>query len=145
MATYNWQKPVTNRTSGQSRMTVQDMNRITQNINFLRERGRSIGFVFGVSTDTSKTTWTHNDIITVAEWKDILQSLKGLAQGVGHSYSTEPNYQMTFQNINNIESIILGSAQLMNEIAGMGALAHYADAEVYSGDAIGLRYVGGVN
>lgn len=144
MATYTWQTPVTNRSSGEARMTVQDMNRITQNINYLRERGRSLGFVFGESTDTAKTSWIYNDIISVAEWENILQSLVGLARGVGYSYSTAPNYEMTYQNINNIEKITLGVAERLRLLESQAALAHYADTEVYSGDAVGYRYVGGV-
>lgn len=144
MPTYTWQEPVTNRTSGEARMTVQDMNRITQNINYLRERGRSLGFVFGESTDTSKTSWIYNDIISVEEWEDILQALAGLALGVGYSYSTAPNNDMTYTNINNIESITLGVAERLRLLRSQAALAHYADTEVYSGDAVGYRYVGGV-
>lgn len=145
MATYTWQRPVTDRSSGEARMTVRDMNRITQNINYLREKGRSLGFVFGESTDTAKTSWIYNDIITVEEWEDIKQALKGLARGVGYSYSTEPNNNMTYQNINNVESITLGVAERLRLLEGQAALTHYADTEVYAGDAAVYRYPGGVN
>lgn len=144
MATYTWQQPVTDRSSGEARMTVQDMNRITQNINYLRERGRGLGFVFGESTDTAKTSWIYNDIISVAQWKDILQALTGLALGVGYSYSAAPDYNMTYQNINNIEKITLGVAERLRLLEGQGALTHYADTEVYAGDAAVYRYPGGV-
>lgn len=145
MPTYTWQTPVTDRSSGEARMTVNDMNRITQNINYLREKGRSLGFVFGESTDTAKTSWIYNDIISVAQWKDILQALTGLARGVGYSYTTEPSNNMTYQNINNVESITLGVAERLRLLESQAALTHYTDTEVYAGDAVIYRYPGGVN
>lgn len=147
MPTYTWQTPVTDRSSGEARMTVRDMNRITQNINYLRARGRGLGFVFGESTDTAKTSWIYNDIITVEEWEDIKQALKGLARGVGYTYpsSMAPDNRMTYQNINNVESITLGVAERLRLLKSQAALTHYADTEVYAGDAAVYWYTGGVN
>jgi len=96
--------PVTNRLSGKSRMTYEGMNRITTNINKVRGLLVASGYTPGGS-NCPKTSWTQNDIITSADWTAILSALSGACSAIDYTPETEPTSAMTYQNINNVESI----------------------------------------
>lgn len=99
-----WITPVTDRQTGLSRMTYEDMNRITTNINKVRWLLVASGYTPGGS-DCPKTSWTQNDIITAEDWSAILSALSGACTPIEYVPETEPTSAMTYQNINNVESI----------------------------------------
>lgn len=120
----SWIEPVTDRTDGSARMTYIDMNRITGNINLIRELARSEGRTIPGS-DISKTSWIKNDIITIQEWTELLNALNTVAQAVGYSPGTNPDYSMYFQNINIIESITLAVYTILINDSDDARLNHY--------------------
>lgn len=98
-----WITPVTNRPDGSARMTYEDMNRITGDVAWLEEA------ILGSST-LSKTNWTRNDFITTTFWTEILTSINNMVSMVGAASATLTN-EMSFGNINNVESAILSIYQ----------------------------------
>lgn len=99
-----WVTPVTNRTDGTWRMTYIDMNRITGNLDYLFNVLPGKGFRPAGET-VKKTSWTQNDIITIDDWADILSVLGALAAAVSYTPDQDPDTMMSWDNINNVESI----------------------------------------
>lgn len=140
-----WVKPVFNRTSGNARMTYKDMNRITGNIDFLLDNLGLVGLApvneqeGTLYTYEGKTEWTQNDIISVNDWTLILEGFQHVVDAVGYDPETDPDYDMGWENINNIERILW----LMHRIAfdGYGYGAHFCGDGFQTGDGI---YCGGV-
>lgn len=137
-----WITPVTDRESGAARMTHTDMNRIVGNINHLRalaiEKGKTID-----QEPISKASWIRDDIITVLQWREILNLLFELARAVNYSYTIEPDDGMNYLNINNIEAISAGIYTLLEQTADEARLNHwigegenYDRQMIYSGDPI---------
>lgn len=128
-----WIEPVTDRTDGSARMTYVDMNRIVGNINYIRELARTSGRTVPGS-DISKTSWIRDDIITVAQWAEILDALITVANAVGYSYETEPDASMYYININNIENMTFAVYTILMSSSDNERLNHYI------GDRFGSLY-----
>lgn len=122
-----WIEPVTNRTSGSARMTYKDMNRITGNLvwlyDYLTEQGVTVA-----GSAYSKTTWTRNDIVTVAQWTELLTCLSNVCTAVWYQPEKAPTNTMSYTNINNVETIEL----IVHDIRGR--INHWIGDRLYSGD-----------
>lgn len=109
-----WVTPVTNRSSGASRMTYLDMNRITGNINFVYDLITERGFVI-TGGKVSKDSWTRNDIIEKTFWESMLTVLSNICSAVSYVPGTSPTNVMGYANINNIEAITLALYNYAND------------------------------
>lgn len=143
---YTWIEPVTNRSSGTDRMTYEDMNRITVNLAWLYAQCGEMGISVSGSI-ISKTNWIQNDIITIAEWSEILTCLDNVCDAIQFSKQTEPNNAMTYTNINNVERIELDCYGVLASYEHIPDMNHYVgdkwtSAYRYAGDAMnsGGRY-----
>lgn len=143
---YTWTEPVTSRSSGSERMTYQDMNRITVNLAWLYAQCGEIGIMVSGSI-ISKTNWIQNDIITVAEWEEILTCLGNICDAIQYTKQTEPSNSMFYTNINNVEQIELDCYGVLASYENIPNMNHYVGdkwgtAYRYAGDAMnsGGRY-----
>lgn len=137
-----WIEPVTDRTDGSARMTYADMNRITNNINAVRELARTEGYTVPGS-DITKTLWIKNDIITKQQWLQILDSLATVARAVSYSYENSPDNSMYYENINIVEDITLAVYRLLTEVVDTERLNHYVgDAFANANESYKYRYSG---
>lgn len=102
----DWIHAVTNRQSGAARMTYEDMVRITGNINLVYDFLVDAGYTV-VGQKVSKTSWTRDDIILDTFWAEMLGVLSNVCAAIEYIPQVPPNNSMWYQNINNIERIIL--------------------------------------
>lgn len=139
-----WVTPVTDRTSGAARMTYLDMNRITGNLVWLYEECVRQGIAI-TGTPFPKTEWAQNDIIfgNVSSirwnWYVVLSRLSNIYRAVGYAPSTVPNFDMTYENINNIETIQLRCYIILSSREVQSRLNHYIGDKLtasylYAGD-----------
>ena len=135
-----WITPVTDRTSGSAMMTYEDMNRITGNIGYLYDLCRSDGITIAGSR-ISKTEWTQNDIITRANWSNLLTCLGNARNAVGY-VATDPTYLMTWDNINEVEKQTQAVYVIISTYDSLARINHWIGDPHYAGDAInaGGRY-----
>lgn len=101
-----WIEPVTDRQSGGSLMTYEDMNRITGNVAYLQEA------LLGSAT-MSKTIWTQDDFVTVAIWHEIIDSVDEMADMLG-AVNLGMTDEMIYTNINYVESLCLQIYNALN-------------------------------
>lgn len=133
-----WTTPVTDREAG-ARMTYVDMNRITNNLNYLAETMHEHQMYQGRYLD--KVSWTWNDYVELIQWTKILGVLADVTRALGMEGSEEANYDTTYTNINIVETFTQQAYQRFNQLMSQGALGKYVDTEVYAGDNY---YLGGV-
>lgn len=128
-----WIEPVTNRTSGSARMTYKDMNRITGNLvwlyDYLTEQGITVA-----GSAYSKTDWTQNDIITVAQWTELLTCLSNVCTAVGYQPEKAPTNTMSYTNINNVETIELIVHDMAVILDDLARINHWIGDPLYAGD-----------
>lgn len=136
-----WIQPVTDRLNGSARMTYIDMNRITGNLAFLYDFIREQG-VTPAGSPYSKTNWTQNDIITTAEWTELLTCLTNVCAAVNYTPDTAPTSAMTYTNINNVEKIELVVYEMADVLDELARMNHWVGDPFFSGDPInaGGRY-----
>lgn len=128
----SWIEPVTER--GESaRMTADDMNRITGNIKYI------------YPDTTIKTVWTSNDFITAENWSSIFTALNYLVSSTGNIYQI-PKVELTYQNINDIETLILNLKNRLSLISAQEVANIYPSNltdEIYSNETA-ENYIRGV-
>lgn len=134
MSSY-WTTPVTNREPG-ARMTWVDMNRITNNLNYLAEKGEEHQLYKGQKVE--KTEWTYNDYVTRVLWTQILHVLRDLIRSLGLIAPEEATYDTTYHNINVVEDLTRLAYERFNLYMGQGQLGKYVDTEVWTGDEYNL-------
>lgn len=132
-----WSTPVTDREYG-ARMTHVDMNRITNNLNYLAEQLHEHALYYG--PEVSKTDWVYNDYVYLIQWQEILKVLDRLVASTNIDYTEPGNEDTTYQNINNVEDLIRKVRERYDLLMGQGNANLYVDTEVWSGEG----YPGGV-
>lgn len=135
--TRTWTTPVTDRTDDTAMMAYGDMNRITENLAWLYEECVEQGLSISGSI-ISKTNWVNNDIITLAEWTEILTCLTNVCTAVSYTPSGTATNSMTWSNINLVEEIELGCYEILSAYERIPNMNHYV------GDKLGTawRYCG---
>ena len=129
-----WITPVTNRTSGDARMTAADMDRITGDVAFLQEE-------YLGSATISKTTWTQDDIITTTFWAELLDAIEDMLDAISATGETMTT-DMTFENINAVETnllLIYGSTDNISDMTAYNESIVGEDEEVYLDDTTFLE------
>ena len=129
----NWITPVTDRASGSARMTYKDMNRITGNLVWLYEYLTEQGVTVSGSA-YSKTDWTQNDIVTVAQWTELLTCLSNVCSAIGYQPETNPTDTMSYTNINNVETIELVCHDMATILDDLARMNHWVGDPLRSGD-----------
>ena len=126
-----WTTPVIDRVLG-ARMTYEDMNRITNNLNYLTDELTAIAMYHGEAI--SKLVWVRNDYVTLLEWRNILAVLAAVMQSLGLTSHEQATEQTTHQNINTVEDLTLRSYERLQRILNQGAANKYVDTEIYAGE-----------
>ena len=134
---YTWAEPNTTRSSGSERMTYEDMNRITTNLAWLYAQCGEMGISVSGSV-ISKTSWVLNDIITVAEWAEILICLDNICDAIQFTKQVEPDNAMVYTNINNVEQIELDCYNVLASYEYIPNMNHYVGDKLTSA----YRYAG---
>lgn len=132
-----WITPVTNRTSGASRMTYLDMNRITGNISYLYNYAKDHGYTITFD-DLSKTEWTQNDIVSKQfcdEMASVLNSLLS-ATGMPTKFIMPPQ---GYTYVNNLERYILQLWQHIVEPGGYTYLQNAGAIQLQTGDGVDIE------
>lgn len=130
-----WITPVTDRTDGSAMMTAADMNRITGNIDYLFDYATAEGLQPAGST-VPKTSWTKNDIIERSTWESMLETLSNLCECVEYNPEVNPNNEMEFENINNVERISFNLYNIIGQIGNLQGLNHWAGDDLFAGDPV---------
>lgn len=131
---YTWTEPVTARSSGAELMTYEDMNRITVNLAWLFQECKEQGIAIS-GTVYPKRSWTQNDIITVSNWTQLLDRLANVYNAVSFSPAIIPDNAMTYDNINQVETIELECYDIIEAYENMPNMNHYV------GDKLGSAYL----
>lgn len=141
-----WITPVTDRTSGSARMTYEDMNRITGNLEWLYDECVNSSIPIAGSA-ISQTNWTRDDIITTTFWAELLACLENVCTALSYTPKDKATYDMTWSNINVIEDIERLCHDVVVVYDEMPRLNHYVGDKLntnylYAGDDInaGGRY-----
>lgn len=87
-----WQDAVTDRTM-MSRCTYEDMNRISNNVNFLQ--GSNI-----------KQDYTQDDIVTLSQWQTIRQGVASCCLKYGIKMTIPVDDSVTYSNLNQAETYL---------------------------------------
>ena len=130
---YTWTDPVTTRSSGSVRMSYEDMNRITTNLAWLFSQCGEMGISVSGSI-ISTTSWIRNDIITVAEWAEILTCLDNICDAIQYAKQIDPDNTMVYTNINTVEQIELDCYSVLASYENIPNMNHYV------GDKLGTAY-----
>ena len=112
-----WITPVTDRTNT-ARLTAEDVNRITGNINYL------------IATSL-KTDWTTNDFLTLTAFNEILSGTKTAALKYGVFIYTEPDTAQTWENYNNIENLLLQCKNVLDFWDAQGVAQKHLNQGIY--------------
>ena len=118
-------------------MTYEDMNRITGNLAWLYAQCGEMGLSVSGSI-ISKTAWIQNDIITVAQWTEILTCLDNICTAIQYAKQTEPSNTMIYTNINNVEQIELDCYGVLASYEAIPNMNHYVGDKLVAA----YRYMG---
>lgn len=129
-----WVQPVTDRTDGTSKMTYQDMDRITGNLKWLYDACVSVGIPIAGSA-ISQTIWTRDDIITATFWTELLTCLENVCTALNYTPPIIANSDMTWNNINAVEDIEFICYNMLAAYVYLQRLNHYV------GDKLGTSYL----
>lgn len=120
-------------------MTVTDMDRISGNIDWLAEQFGARGMYIGIRP--SQTVWSHNDYVTLGQWRELLRILNTLVEVTNLQQVVPGTEETTYQNINNVEDLARRLRERLEIIDTYGEYPRYTDTEVWTGDNV---YAGGV-
>lgn len=123
-----WITPVTNRGAG-AMHTLDDQNRITNNINWLTTNARAKQLYTGANLQ--KVTYVYNDYITTANWADIVNVIRALSTQLNIKMGAISN-DMTYSNMNTVESMILALYNRYQQLVKQGANNHYSNDDIYA-------------
>lgn len=135
-----WQTPVTNRTEG-AWHTLTDQNRIAQNLDWLATE-LTVHQLYSGPT-VSKTTYTQNDYIAVADWSDILYVLNEMVNALAIEVTGQATEARTFDNMNTVEDITLQIYDQLQLLLSQANNNHYAGDVIYPQADISI-YSGGL-
>lgn len=124
-----WITPVADRGPG-AMHTLDDQNRITNNINWLTTNARAKQLYTGANLQ--KVTYVHNDYITTANWADIINVIKALTTQLNVKQTGAISNDMTYSNMNTVESMILAIYEKYQQATKQSANNHYTNDNIYA-------------
>ena len=125
-----WITPYTDWTSS-DRVLPADMNRIAGNLNYLDP------------ASTLKDDYTSNDMVTAAQWSNILDEINKLSLFTGTFFDVMPDGEITASNFNAVESITQSFYDRIEFMLRQNVAQGYANDPIYA-SAIPDQYVRGV-
>ena len=110
--------------------TLDDQNRITNNINWLTTNARAKQLYTGANLQ--KVTYVYNDYITTANWADIINVIKALTTQLNVRQTGAISNDMTYSNMNTVESMILAIYGKYQQATKQSANNHYTNDNIYA-------------
>ena len=110
--------------------TLDDQNRITNNINWLTTNARAKQLYTGANLQ--KVTYVYNDYITSANWTDIINVIKALTTQLNVKQTGAISNDMTYSNMNTVESMILAIYEKYQQATKQSANNHYTNDNIYT-------------
>lgn len=110
--------------------TLDDQNRITNNINWLTTNARAKQLYTGANLQ--KVTYVYNDYITTANWADIINVIKALTTQLNVKQMGAISNDMTYSNMNTVESMILAIYEKYQQATKQSANNHYTNDNIYT-------------
>ena len=136
-----WITPITDRTDG-ARHTLTDQNRIAGNLDWLVTELSAHELYSGQTVD--KVVYTYNDYIAVNDWSNLLEVLVDLLTATSLEQSETVTDDMTWQNMNAVESLTLAVYERYQKLLAQANANHYAGDGSYTADGAGAIYAGGI-
>ena len=136
-----WITPVTDRTDG-ARHTLTDQNRIAGNLDWLVTELSAHELYSGRTVD--KVVYTHNDYMDVTYWPNLLDVLVDLLAATSLEQSETVTNDMTWQNMNAVESLTLAVHERYQKLLDQANANHYSGDGSYAADGAGAIYAGGL-
>lgn len=136
-----WITPITDRTDG-TRHTLTDQNRIAGNLDWLVTELSAHELYNGRTVD--KVVYTYNDYISVNNWSNLLAVLVDLLTATSLEQSETVTNDMTWQNMNAVESLTLAVYEKYQLLLKQANINHYSGDGSYTADDAGAIYAGGL-
>ena len=136
-----WITPVTDRVNG-AWHTLTDQNRIVGNVIYLTTTLSAHSLYFGRTI--SKTSYTHNDYMSVNDWSNLLAVLSDLVTATSLEQTESLSSDMTWTNLNAVESLTLQIYERVQLLLAMENLNHFAGQGYYSRSDAKQIYSGGL-
>ena len=136
-----WTEPITDRVNG-AWHTLTDQNRIVGNVIYLTTTLSAHSLYFGRTI--SKTSYTHNDYMSVSDWSNLLAVLSDLVTATSLEQTESLSSDMTWSNLNAVESLTLQIYERVQLLLAMENLNHFAGQGYYSRSDAKQIYSGGL-
>lgn len=136
-----WITPVTDRVNG-AWHTLTDQNRIVGNVIYLTTTLSAHSLYFGRTI--SKTSYTHNDYVSVSDWSNLLAVLSDLVTATSLEQTESLSSDMTWTNLNAVESLTLQIYERVQLLLAMENLNHFTGQGYYSRSDAKQIYSGGL-
>ena len=136
-----WETPIIDRTYG-ARHNLADEQRIVGNVVYLTTTLSAHSLYFGRTI--SKTSYTHNDYMSVNDWSNLLAVLSDLVTATSLEQTESLSSDMTWSNLNAVESLTLQIYERVQLLLAMENLNHFAGQGYYSRSDAKQIYSGGL-
>lgn len=111
-----------------------DLNRVGQALNYLRDRLTAAGYMSYQTTFTAKTNWTVTSIPTAEDLTYYLKCVSNIREAMSQFENTPPapadTGALNYEEANNIEKILIDVETLINN---MLAARHYC-GDIFTGE-----------
>ena len=136
-----WITPVTDRSTG-AWHNLEDEQRIIGNVVYLTTTLSAHSLYFGRTL--AKTSYDHNDYMSVSNWSNLLAVLSDLVTATSLEQTESLSSDMTWTNLNAVESLILEIYDRVQLLLAMENLNHFAGQGYYSRSDAKKIYSGGL-
>lgn len=136
-----WTEPITDRTAN-AWHTLTDQNRIVGNVIYLTTTLSAHSLYFGRTI--TKTSYTHNDYMSVSDWSNLLAVLSDLVTATSLEQTESLSSDMTWTNLNAVESLTLQIYERVQLLLAMENLNHFTGQGYYSRSDAKKIYSGGL-
>lgn len=136
-----WTEPITDRTAT-AWHNLADEQRIVGNVIYLTTTLSAHSLYFGRTI--SKTSYTYNDYMSVSDWSNLLAVLSDLVTATSLEQTESLSSDMTWSNLNAVESLTLQIYERVQLLLAMENLNHFTGQGYYSRSDAKQIYSGGL-
>ena len=136
-----WTEPITDRTAN-AWHNLADEQRIVGNVDYLTTTLSAHSLYFGRTI--TKTSYTYNDYMSVSDWSNLLAVLSDLVTATSLEQTEILSSDMTWSNLNAVESLTLQIYERVQLLLAMENLNHFAGQGYYSRSDAKQIYSGGL-
>ena len=136
-----WTEPITDRTAN-AWHNLADEQRIVGNVIYLTTTLSAHSLYFGRTI--AKKSYDHNDYMSVSDWSNLLAVLSDLVTATSLEQTESLSSDMTWSNLNAVESLTLAIYERVQLLLAMENLNHFAGQGYYSRSDAKQIYSGGL-